>query len=170
MGNTLPKRVGTCVECKEDRILPTGRNVCHPCKYARHGRARIHTPSYKVAQASYYKRNPHFRRYKSNRHFDKVNAYESLTFDEYKVVVHEDAVCFYCGDNELLHLGLDRLDNQRGHAPSNVVACCEKCNNLLSDIPYEAKLELRPGLAAIHKKGLLKQWTIPTKRRTQPLA
>lgn len=34
--------------------------------------------------------------------------------------------CFYCGDMD--RVGLDRINNDRGHTKDNVVACCYSCN------------------------------------------
>lgn len=34
--------------------------------------------------------------------------------------------CFYCGDTR--RLGLDRIDNTKGHTKDNVVVCCYDCN------------------------------------------
>ena len=34
--------------------------------------------------------------------------------------------CFYCGDIE--KVGLDRIDNMKGHTQDNVVPCCYVCN------------------------------------------
>jgi hypothetical protein len=74
--------------------------------------------------------------------------------------------CFYCGVE--YSKGLDRIDNSLGHSENNVRPCCEKCNNILGDIPDSAKVLLKDGLTLIQQKGLLEQWTIPTKRKKQP--
>ena len=34
--------------------------------------------------------------------------------------------CIYCGDNK--RIGLDRLDNNKGHTKDNTVPCCYDCN------------------------------------------
>ena len=34
--------------------------------------------------------------------------------------------CVYCGD--ILHVGCDRIDNNKGHTKDNVVPCCYTCN------------------------------------------
>ncbi len=36
--------------------------------------------------------------------------------------------CVYCGDNEPSHLGCDRIDDNLGHEPQNVVCACPICN------------------------------------------
>lgn len=39
--------------------------------------------------------------------------------------------CFYCGDTE--RIGLDRIDNTKGHTKDNVVPCCYACNCARND-------------------------------------
>lgn len=39
--------------------------------------------------------------------------------------------CVYCGDME--KVGLDRLDNSKGHTRDNVVPCCSSCNSVRMD-------------------------------------
>jgi len=70
--------------------------------------------------------------------------------------------CHYCSLAEAG--GLDRVDSNQGHIDGNVVACCEKCNNVLGDLPPAAKALLAEGLACIRAAGLFDNWTIPTKR------
>lgn len=50
--------------------------------------------------------------------------------------------CNYCGDSLTItrkaynmngpytHNGIDRVNNDRGYEPNNVVACCEICNRM----------------------------------------
>lgn len=37
--------------------------------------------------------------------------------------------CVYCGEDDWLKLGCDRIDNSKPHTPDNVVCCCKECNN-----------------------------------------
>jgi len=39
--------------------------------------------------------------------------------------------CVYCGDLE--NIGLDRIDNKKGHSTDNVVPCCHSCNTARND-------------------------------------
>jgi len=39
--------------------------------------------------------------------------------------------CIYCGSTK--NLGLDRIDNKKGHTKDNTVAACYECNTLRSD-------------------------------------
>ena len=40
----------------------------------------------------------------------------------------ENSSCYYCGSDETQTLGLDRIDNNKGHKKDNVVVACELCN------------------------------------------
>lgn len=41
--------------------------------------------------------------------------------------------CIYCGDSKPAGIGLDRIDNSKGHTIDNVVPCCYECNTARSD-------------------------------------
>lgn len=71
--------------------------------------------------------------------------------------------CFYC-DKPTAN-GLDRKDSNLGHSEENVVPCCHKCNTILGDIPWEAKLCLKDGLEQIQRTQVLNDWVPPTMRR-----
>jgi hypothetical protein len=36
--------------------------------------------------------------------------------------------CIYCNEDNWRCLGLDRIDNSKGHVTDNVVCCCGNCN------------------------------------------
>lgn len=36
--------------------------------------------------------------------------------------------CVYCGEKDWHELGLDRIDNSKGHSKDNVVCACKLCN------------------------------------------
>lgn len=110
----------------------------------------------------YYYANKLDFKYKAYRHTNKSRfTTEPLTRNQ--AVVKMMQPCHYCG-TEKSH-GLDRKDSSIGYAEDNTVPCCEKCNNILCDIPYQAKVLLKEGLVNIRKGGLLETWQIPTKRR-----
>lgn len=98
----------------------------------------------------------------SYRNVDKKLGRESIGWPDAEPLMLSP--CNYCGLNPAE--GLDRRDNSRGHEVSNVVPCCSKCNNLLSDIPAEAKDALIPGLIEIREKGLMDTWIPPQFRKT----
>ena len=165
--------VKQCVTCNQDKPLfdfpaqkrRSGslyyRPHCFSCKYDKE------VLSGKVANKDYHKEyyysNKLDAKYKGYIHKDKVK-YKSacvLTRDEAVTVMMQP--CFYC-QKENSH-GIDRKDSNLGYTVENTVPCCEKCNNILSDIPYAAKVELIDGLTSINKKGLLEKWIIATKRK-----
>lgn len=53
-----------------------------------------------------------------------INSRYNLTDEELKNILNQS--CFYCGDTE--NIGLDRINNSKGHCKNNVVPCCSLCN------------------------------------------
>jgi hypothetical protein len=103
-------------------------------------------------------------KYKAYRHHDSVRiGVSEPTIERDKAVSLMMQPCFYC-EVPSSH-GLDRKDSSRGHSEDNVVPCCEKCNNILGDLSFDAKLLLKDGLKKIRNAGLFDTWEIPTKRR-----
>lgn len=41
--------------------------------------------------------------------------------------------CVYCGD-EIVTVGVDRVDNAKGYVMDNVVPCCAICNSMKSSM------------------------------------
>jgi len=66
--------------------------------------------------------------------------------------------CTYCGEKNIAALGLDRVDNTKGHVKSNVVPCCTTCNFVRRDMPVEAFYFVGKALKIAKEKGLLKGW------------
>ena len=115
-----------------------------------------------VYHQKYHAKNPWLARYKAYKHGDKeAGRLGTLSPSDAKELMHQP--CNYCGLTE--SGGLDRKDCTKGHALDNVLPCCEKCNNILGDLPQRAKDVLVLGLAEIRHLGLLADWVIPTKRR-----
>ncbi len=62
--------------------------------------------------------------------------------------------CHYCGSKPanqskgFIYNGLDRIDSDLDHSPSNIVPCCKHCNFAKRDLPYDAFLDL---IMKIHK-------------------
>ena len=61
----------------------------------------------------------------SYKHKDKVNSLDvcDYTIDEMLEVMVKPC---YCGDTH--RIGLDRIDNSKGHTKDNTVPCCYECN------------------------------------------
>lgn len=72
------------------------------------------------------KRNKVSKMLSAYRCKDKKHGWITNITNEYLRDVIENGKCFYCGDTH--NLGLDRIDNSRGHEIGNVVPCCYECN------------------------------------------
>lgn len=71
--------------------------------------------------------------------------------------------CFYCGENDFNKLGLDRIDNTKGHLKSNVNTCCSNCNSIRSSMPYDAWIIVSKTVKEVKEKGLLEGWHFQTR-------
>ena len=145
------------------------RSVCKKCTNRRQIDSIKNNPERlektKKYMKDYYAKNNHLGKIKSYRSEDRRKGRDSITLSEFRQLFYKSPVCFYCKEDDCRQLGLDRKDNTKGHEINNVVVCCEKCNHLLSDIPFEAKCLLKDGLIKIKNQNLLKTWTIKTKRK-----
>lgn len=47
-----------------------------------------------------------------------------------------DATCHYCGD-QIMGVGIDRVDSTKGYTLDNVVPCCAHCNRIKLDYSKE---------------------------------
>ncbi len=57
----------------------------------------------------------------------------TLTALDYELLLR-GAICTYCsGPLPEAGSGLDRIDNDQGYVPSNVLPCCQHCNRLKND-------------------------------------
>lgn len=104
---------------------------------------------------------PIYSRYKSYRSYDNRHGRECLDWAEAESIMSQP--CHYCGLAP--GGGLDRIDNERGHALDNVRPCCMTCNGVLSDLPVQVKDLLADGLRTAREGGLLDTWIIPQMRR-----
>lgn len=57
---------------------------------------------------------------------DKKKGWTCNITKEYLNNIIYNSKCIYCGDTH--NIGLDRIDNNRGHERGNVVPCCYECN------------------------------------------
>lgn len=67
--------------------------------------------------------------------------------------------CDYCNGYfppTVAGIGLDRLDNNKGYEPHNVVSACGTCNQLRMDVftPEETKLMVQVVIADRKKRGM----------------
>lgn len=110
-----------------------------------------------------YQRRATYHRYRALMYKDKKRGLGfELTYNQYKILC--SAACNWC--NIRLCNGVDRLDSDIGHVLYNVVPCCEKCNILLTNLPWECKSFLKVGLQNIRNSGAYDRWTVPYKQCT----
>lgn len=57
---------------------------------------------------------------------DRKRGLNTTITKEYLEDIIRNSKCVYCGDTH--NIGLDRIDNNRGHEIGNVVPCCYECN------------------------------------------
>ena len=65
--------------------------------------------------------------------------------------------CQYCGEAEI-RIGLDRIDNDRGHSKDNVIPCCIRCNYIRRHMPFDAWLAIVPSIKKARVDGLFGSW------------
>lgn len=73
------------------------------------------------------------KKYHSYKHIDKHNNYPDTVDYTFKEFLYRVAIerCFYCSSVD--NLGLDRIDNDKGHSKVNTNVACSRCNKLRSD-------------------------------------
>lgn len=66
-----------------------------------------------------------YRQFHAYKYRDKTKNLENdLDLEFVKNLIKNP--CIYCGDTE--NIGLDRIDNSKGHTKNNVIPCCYICN------------------------------------------
>lgn len=78
---------------------------------------------------------------KSYRCNDKRDGRENNMTLEMVMNLLDNAECHYC-KNKKDPLGLDRVDNTKGHIEGNIVPCCPSCNCRKRTKAYEDFIEL----------------------------
>lgn len=86
-------------------------------------------------------------------HFD-------LREEDFNQVIHSD--CYYCGDKpqqvyvqnkkyhpDVVHNGVDRINNNVGYIKNNIVPCCSQCNTMKMDY---SMLEFIDKVKKIHQR------------------
>lgn len=119
----ITKRQGFITPCKSCFLIRNRKLDLTPKrKYIRY-RDSVRTRSKRCKNGNQYLRNS-----------EKFIIEFRLSFDEFMQFWHKP--CYYCGD-EILTIGLDRVNNNDHYTVSNVVPCCRECNWMKSDMTQE---------------------------------
>jgi hypothetical protein len=88
------------------------------------------------------------------RYLDKKRNHTmcDYTYDELLLLLSTNK-CTYC--NSIDKLGLDRIDNTKGHTKDNTVVCCSACNTLKGDRYAKENMPIISNL--IQKRTLLEK-------------
>ena len=128
---TKDKDTYQCRSCASKRVKSTAE-----IEKIRKGVEDFYNKKHNNKSKEVYTKNPKVTNYKPTiisrisrecKHRDKKYA-ENTRFDfslnELEIFISKG--CFYCGDIE--NIGLDRIDNNKGHCKTNVIASCSTCN------------------------------------------
>lgn len=82
---------------------------------------------------------------------DKKRGFVTTVTREYLEDVMRNKKCVYCGDTN--NIGLDRIDNNKGHEIGNVVPCCYECNCARNNnFTYEEMLIIGKAIREVKNK------------------
>ena len=98
----------------------TRSGITQPCRECHKARMRVSNPKN-------YAKNREASLLKSYRSSDARSGLEATVTVEWMKENMTNSPCFYCETKDD-PIGLDRLDNSKGHSEENVVPCCKICN------------------------------------------
>jgi hypothetical protein len=103
---------------QKDKILEKGR------KWRENNKEKS-----KETQRNYYQSpKGKYGSYKNGAKERNINF--DLTFNDF--IGYWQLPCNYCG-NDIVTIGIDRIDSSIGYEKNNIVPCCEKCNRMKMD-------------------------------------
>lgn len=117
-----------CYECRLDRKRVSDSLYYQKNRDIIEEKKKSYRNSNKEAEAAWMKNNygTPWGRYRHYRNSAKArNIGFELTLEEFKELWQKP--CYFCAD-DILKIGLDRMDSSVGYIKSNVVPCCTKCN------------------------------------------
>jgi hypothetical protein len=141
------------VKNKKDQKRYRDKRKQDPARYSKH---QEYMKTHGIAKTFHYRVGA----YKSE---DKRKGFSDPTLSVVEATPMMEKPCTYCEIST--SGGLDRIDNTRGHSIDNVVPCCVKCNGILIDLPYAAKIMLGAGLKEARLAGHLDNWLPPQLRK-----
>jgi hypothetical protein len=105
----------------------------------------------RIWRREYNKRTANVKRKLADyKYMDKKDGFDPIcdyTYDELIDILSTNR-CYYCGAIE--QLGLDRIDNSKGHTKDNTVVACFTCNTMRGD-KYTAE-EMKKVYPLLRKK------------------
>jgi len=142
--------------CRECKIVGMGgnslcehdkqRRSCPKCgsrDHCEHGRQRcLCSLCQPFGAYRLYYRNE-YKRFKLTTDF--------MTFEEYLAIIKKD--CWFCGITPIgaNGMGIDRIDNNKGHVSGNIQPCCFVCNGMRSKLTVESFISKVSRIAAYRK-------------------
>lgn len=120
------KKVRIQCVCGQEYTVKLHRNIINPCQCSCTVKAEVNNKAYENYKKSALERNKIFR----------------LTPDYFNHVINQN--CYYCDEPPRLYTsenivrnGIDRMKNDLGYVPENVVACCDVCNRMKGTLDFE---------------------------------
>ena len=121
-----------------DKNKRDGRNYyCLVCSMEKkREERRTHKEKYGLTPIQMmYKKRPNVYKLRGYIQYDKKKGVYDENGDYFDLegidAVLKKSHCVYCGAKR--YLGLDRIDNSKGHTKENVVVCCKDCNWIRGD-------------------------------------
>lgn len=144
-------------EFSKNRAHPTGlQSYCINCTSIINAQWRKDNPGYLAASrlrgAEYRNRYPERGKYRNALKSDKKRGFATCTKEEFYEIVNI-GICYYCGFHGII--GVDRIDNSKGHIVGNMLSCCSDCNTARSDhfTSEEMKIFIGPAIARARAFG-----------------
>lgn len=122
------------------------RHSCSECggrEYCEHGRQRC-ICSLCQPQGTY-------KLYRRNEQKRFILSKDFMTVEEYLVIIRQN--CCFCGITpvEANGMGVDRINNDKGHVSGNIQPCCFVCNGMRSKLSVESFLSKVSRIATYRK-------------------
>lgn len=147
-----------CALCKGSGICVHGRikESCKSCKgssYCVHGRRSQYCTLCKP-EAVY---NSYVRDEKRSYGNNGLLPENFMTLEEFLEIISNK--CWFCNltPEQANGMGVDRIDNSKGHVSGNMEACCRVCNQMRMDLPREIFLQYCREIVKTHSNTNLKE-------------
>lgn len=143
---------------KDKRYLHGGKWRCRYRKIADQAAYRARKKDQGVPRLPLNERQRRFSLCRAYKRADSLKGMETSPRDKLFGIMN--MACLYCGSK--YRIGLDRIDNTKGHTRENCRPACGNCNLVLIDMPFEMKMLLAPGLRKAREMGI--EWKHPRLR------